>query len=283
MPGIWRDFQEDLQLPHGKWSSKVKEHAIFQWRFERILYVIYAVEEFEGRWVLTAKMLWVIFLDIYRHAFVQYLTHAYCPSCPTMQYKWSLVLPPSSILHWSFWSWTMHMLSVNIRRPDTPQNFSKYLMLYFLAWSAIVTIACTLHYSFWPISDACFLAEHIFLRLGSKKWHGSLALRSICQSVIPVVYQLNKEVTSCVQTIVLSLQVMFHLYSHGDKTLNCWWGGQLHKHRTAKKDEMKIQGRLLGCNSFELAAGYDIEIRSGTNSQPQQYSTTIPYKSMSTK
>jgi hypothetical protein len=57
----------------------------------------------------------------------------------------------------------------------------------------------------------------------------------------------------------------------------------LHKHRTAKKDEMKIQGRLLGCNSFELAAGYDIEIRSGTNSQPQQYSTTIPYKSMSTK
>lgn len=133
MPGIWRDFQEDLQLPHGKWSSKVKEHSIFQWRFERNICVIYAVEEFEGRWVLTAKMLWVIFLDIYRHAFVQYLTHAYCPSCPTMQYKWSLVLPPSSILHWSFWSWTMHMLSANIRRPDTPQNFSKYLMFIVLS------------------------------------------------------------------------------------------------------------------------------------------------------
>jgi hypothetical protein len=50
-----------------------------------------------------------------------------------------------------------------------------------------------------------------------------------------------------------------------------------------KKHEMKIQGRLLGCNSFELAAGYDIEMRSGTNSHPQQYSTTIPYKSMSVK
>jgi hypothetical protein len=50
-----------------------------------------------------------------------------------------------------------------------------------------------------------------------------------------------------------------------------------------KKHELKIQGRLLGCNSFELAAGYDIEMRSGTNSHPQQYSITIPYKSMSAK
>jgi hypothetical protein len=50
----------------------------------------------------------------------------------------------------------MHMLSVNIRRPDTPQNFSKYLM--FIVLSCMIC-NCYCHIYF----TLCFLTYFLCL------------------------------------------------------------------------------------------------------------------------